>query len=208
MHTPEFRIHFVAFVRVLTLMAFMVATKGWNAAADAQIDEGVSSGDLMVHAGKDISFVAANSRKERCKLITRVIFILNITKVGEYACEFACNLVIVDIPDGIESIGKCAFLCCSSLTTVSFLTTLRLIGYCAFQYCSSLENVDLLHTNLEELGQAAFSFCEELKSMTMPDSLRRGGRHVFHGCSKLVPSNINIKDADAVLAHLRSQQLL
>ncbi|GMH95423.1 hypothetical protein TL16_g13153, partial [Triparma laevis f. inornata] len=49
MHTPEFRRHFVDFVHVQTLMALRMATKGFNVAADALIDEGVRSGKLMVH---------------------------------------------------------------------------------------------------------------------------------------------------------------
>ena len=211
MHTPEFRIHFVEFVHVQTLMAFRVATKGWNAAADAQIDEGVRSGDLMVHGGKDISWRWQYPREERRKLVTRVIFLLNITKVGDYACAYAINLVVVDIPEGVGSIGLRAFKDCTSLTKVSFPTTLTSIGWYAFQSCSSLDNVVLRHTNLQELGSQAFAYCFELKSMTIPDSLQTLDTFVFYGCSKLVPSKIDVNDInnydqDAVIAHLRSQQ--
>ncbi|GMH97867.1 hypothetical protein TL16_g13376, partial [Triparma laevis f. inornata] len=38
-----------------------------------------------------------------------VIFFLNITNVGSYACKLATNLVVVDIPEGIEGIGRYAF---------------------------------------------------------------------------------------------------
>ena len=115
MHTPEFRRHFVGFVPVDALMALRLATKGWNAAADALIDEGVRSGELMVHDEKDISNDAAEARKERCTLVTRVIFFLNITKVGHYACKSAVNLVVVDIPEGVVRISQFAFSGCRSL---------------------------------------------------------------------------------------------
>ncbi|GMH74417.1 hypothetical protein TL16_g06463 [Triparma laevis f. inornata] len=105
MHTPEFKRHFIEFVHVQTLMALRLATKGWNAAADALIDEGVRSGELMVHDGKDIRYDEAQTRIEGRKLVTRVVFLLNITKVGEYACQYASNLVVVDIPEGVDSIG-------------------------------------------------------------------------------------------------------
>ena len=81
MHTPAFRGHFVGFVHVQTLMALRVATKGWNAAADALIDEGVASGAMIVHGGKGISHAKAWAQEKRCKLVTRVIFLLNITNV-------------------------------------------------------------------------------------------------------------------------------
>ena len=212
MHTPEFWRHFVDFVHVEMLMVLRLATKGWNAVADALIDEGVRSGELMVHGGKDISNVETQPRKEGRKLITRVIFLLNITKIGKYACYFAVNLVVVDIPEGVESIGVNAFFRCRSLATVFFPTTLTSIGQQAFHACESLETVDLLLTRLQRLDGWSFEDCSELKSMTIPDSLQTLGKYVFQNCTKIVPSNIDVRlgasDATpAVIAHLRSHQL-
>ena len=79
-----------------------------------------------------------------------------------------------------------------SLTTVSFPTTLAYIGALALAD-SSLENVDLLHTKLQELGHEAFCHCYKLKSMTIPDSLQTFDYAVFTHCSKLVPSNIDVR---------------
>ncbi|GMH67910.1 hypothetical protein TL16_g04795 [Triparma laevis f. inornata] len=209
MHTSAFRIHFFDFVPVDALMALRVATKGWNAAVDALIDEGVRSGELIVHDGKDISFKVGRAREERCKLVTRVVFFLNIMKVGEWACRFAVNLVVVEIPEDVESICDFSFRGYTSLTTVSFPTTLSSIRQGAFNNCASLYNVDLLHTNLQELGQAAFGGCKELKSMTIPDSLQTLGDRVFYNCKALVPSNIDVgfdHDVSAIVAYLCSKQ--
>ncbi|GMI17041.1 hypothetical protein TrLO_g15320 [Triparma laevis f. longispina] len=188
MYTPEFKTHFVKFVHVQTLMALRVATKGWNAAADALIDKGVKSGAIIVHSGNDISWtVVIQARKEKRELVMRVIFLLNITKVGNFGYSFAINLVVVDIPESVKCIGEHAFRFCRSLTTVSFPTTLRSIGHKSFAKCSSLDNVDLLHTNLQELGARAFGGCHELKSMTIPDSLQTLGK----------------EDSNAVITNLR-----
>ena len=124
---------------------------------------------------KDASYGVAYARKERRALVTRVIFLLNVTKVGELACCYAVNLVVVEIPEGVKSIGEMAFMRCASLTTNSFPTTLTSIGVAAFEDCSSLAIVDLLHTNLQELGHGAFNDCSELKSMIIPDSLQTLG---------------------------------
>ncbi|GMH94983.1 hypothetical protein TL16_g13050 [Triparma laevis f. inornata] len=192
MHTPEFRRHFVDFVPVDALMALRSVTKGWNDAADALIDEGVESSELMVHDGMDFSSDEAYAKWERRQLVTRdLIFLLNITKVGDCACKFT-NLIVVDIPEGVHTIGEASFACCRKLTTVSFPTTLKSIGWHAFLECTSLDNVDLLHTNLEEIGAEAFFFCSELKTMTIPDSLQTLGLNVFRDCSKLVPENIDV----------------
>jgi len=113
----------------------------------------------------------AIAREVRRKLVTRAIFLLNITKFGDRTCKYASNLVVVEIPEGVVSISAAAFTACTSLTTVSFPTTLISIGQYAFGECSSLENFDFLHTNLNKLGQTAFGNCSELKSITILDSL-------------------------------------
>ncbi|GMI10661.1 hypothetical protein TrLO_g9005 [Triparma laevis f. longispina] len=206
MHTHGFRRHFIEFVHVQTLMVLRVTTKGWKAVAEALIDEGVKSGELMVHDGNDASYDAADARQQRCKLATRVVFLLNITKVGDYACMYAANLVVVDILEGVQSIGRSTFERCKSSTTVSFLTMLTSIGSSAFRECTSLENVDILHTNLQELCNYAFERCKELKSITIPDSLQTLGYTIVYECAKLVPSNIYDAETKAVVAHLRSLQ--
>ena len=134
---------------------------------DEFISDGVESGTTIVHGGENFEFSEfdedkdeddynhdydyeeqefdeeqADKLKERRKLVTRVIFLLNITKIEEHACEFVAKLVVVEIPEGVESIGFNAFGGCECLTTVSFPTTLTSTGMQAFYDCSSLENAD------------------------------------------------------------------
>ena len=116
------------------------------------------------------------------------------------------NLVAVDIPEGVERIGKMAFYRCYSLNTVSFPTKLTSIGRHAFYNCYILENVNLLHTNLQELGQLAFCECSELKSMTIPDSLQTLDKRIFYYCSKLVPSSIDVS-INAIVTTPRSENM-
>ena len=58
-----------------------------------------------------------------------MIFLQNITKVGNFACHFAINLVVVDIPKGVERIGHGAFFHCKSLTTVFFTEDVEVPWY-------------------------------------------------------------------------------
>ncbi|GMI01431.1 hypothetical protein TrLO_g4914 [Triparma laevis f. longispina] len=193
---------------------FRLVCKQWRDVAEEIIDRDVESGELIVHGGNDISFHDAVDREERRALATRVIFLLNVTKVGDHACIYTVNLVVVSIPEGVVSIGEGAFQSCRSLTTVSFPMTLKSIGDYAFVICSSLDNINLLHTNLQELGRSAFAGCDELESMTIPDSLQKVGDDVFVYSSKLVPSSIDINDeingndvTSKVIAQLRYCQL-
>ncbi|GMH61275.1 hypothetical protein TrST_g12782 [Triparma strigata] len=170
-------------------------------------------GGMIVHGGNDISPNEANSaaRVDRMEQVTKVVFLLNITKVGDLACTYAINLIAVDIPEGITIIGGGSFAGCSSLKVIKFPKSLTSIGNGSFQYCSSLEQVDLLHTNVEELGNLAFCDCESLREMKVPDSLQRfghrvPGHRVFYKCGKLVPEEIDDEDNEAVVAYLRSIQ--
>ena len=97
MFTPKIRRHFVEFVPGDTLMNLKLATKGWKAAADALIEDGVTNGEIIVHDGEDLSWAIVKPRREGRELVTRVIFFLNIKKVGQWACGFAANLIVVDI---------------------------------------------------------------------------------------------------------------
>jgi len=199
MHAPEFRRHLVEYVPDDALTALRLATKPLMREIDNLlrriVANGGQRGKLLVHDANDIRAVVANSNdfKGVRKLATRVVFLLNITKIGINACKDA-NLVVVDIPEGVVVIvNNRAFYECRSLATLSFPTTLITIFDHAFLGCHhSRENVDLLHTNFQEIGYSVFWACLELKSMTIPDSLQTFGNGVFHECSKLVPSNIDV----------------
>ncbi|GMH60040.1 hypothetical protein TrST_g7689 [Triparma strigata] len=221
MHTDDFRRLFVGFVTVDTLVAMRWLDKKWHKVVEKKLIEFENEpfGEIIVHGGNDISRDEAYSdaRKERMKQVTKVIFLLNITKVGNHACYHAVNLVAVDIPEGITSIGVRSFSRCKSLKHIKFPKSLTSAGYGSFRECSSLERVDLLHTNAHELGDQAFLHCTSLREMKVPDSLQRfddlGESHsgfwvagVFSGCSKLVPSSIIVKDDNAIVAYLRSIQ--
>ncbi|GMH97859.1 hypothetical protein TrST_g11249 [Triparma strigata] len=210
MHTDDFRRLFVGFVMVDTLVAMRWLDRKWHKVVEKKLTEFEDEpfGGLIVHGGNDISGDVAYgvARKERMKQVTKVVFLLNITKVGDRACYDANNLVVVDIPEGITVIGDWSFMCCSSLKEIKFPKSLTSIGKWSFEKCSSLEKVDLLHTNVRELGRYAFADCRSLREMKVPDSLQKFGVNLFWGCFKLVTSGINIYENEAVVAYLRSIQ--
>jgi len=215
MHTDDFRRLFVGFVMVDTLVAMRWLDKKWHNVVEKKLTE--LGDDVYVHGGKNINpFVAwSDRRKKRMKKVTKVVFplniekfryLLNITKVGDFGCTFATNLVVVDLPEGITSIGYASFASCSSLKEIKIPKSLTSIGGGSFGNCSSLERVDLLHTNVQELGDYAFDSCTSLREMKVPDSLQTFDEYAFWGCSKLVTSDINVNDNEAVVAYLRSIQ--
>ena len=210
MATDDFRRLFVGFVMLDTLVAMRWLDTKWHKVVEKKLTEFEDEpfGEIIVHGGNDISFTEAwdHARKERMKQVKKVAFLLNVTKVGVNACWFADNLVVVDIPEGITIIGDSSFLRCFSLKDIKFPKSLTSISAYSFASCDSLEQVDLLHTNVQELGDDAFAVCTSLREMKVPDSLQTFGSCVFYNCSKLVPSEIDDLDNEAVVAYLRSIQ--
>ncbi|GMI01922.1 hypothetical protein TrVE_jg4650 [Triparma verrucosa] len=188
-----------------TLVAMRWLDRKWHKVVEKKLIEVGDEpfGEIIVHGGNDISAGAIIYWEEMMEQVTKVVFLLNVTKVGDCACMNAVNLVVVDIPEGITSIGDSSFFDCSSLKEIKFPKSLSKIGSYSFAHCSSLEQVDLLHTNVRELGEGAFLRCKSLREMKVPDSLQTFGEEVFDGCSKLLPS---LHDNEAVVAYLRSIQ--
>ncbi|GMH89588.1 hypothetical protein TrVE_jg6221 [Triparma verrucosa] len=210
MHTDDFRRLFVGFIMVDTLVAMRWLDKKWHKVVEKKLTEFEDEpfGEIIVHGGNDKGDdeAVSGARVERIKQVTKVVFLLNITKVGDRACKFASILVVVDIPEGITSIGQGSFSGCSSLKYIKTPKSLTPISQYSFNFCSSLEKVDLLHTNVEKLGDCAFQSCISLRGMKVPDSLQEFGHAVFLNCSKLVPFDINTYNNEAVVGYLRSIQ--
>ena len=140
MHTDDFRRLFVGFVMADTLVAMRWLDKKWHKVVEKKLTEFEDEpfGGMIVHGGNDISDdeAVSDARYERMKQVTKVVFLLNITKVGDRACAGASNLVVVDIPEGITIIGYESFFYCSSLKDIKFPKPLTSIGDRSFSFCS------------------------------------------------------------------------
>ena len=64
----------------------------------------------------------------------------------------------------MTSIGDCAFMCCSLLTSVEIPNSVTSIGFEAFCYCYSLTSVEI-GNSVETIGQKAFYDCVYLKKL-------------------------------------------
>lgn len=91
----------------------------------------------------------------------------SVTKIGDNAFAYMSNMnKIVDISEGVISIGNRAFVDCSTMKGINFPTT------------------------LEEICRGAFYYCENISSITIPNSLISIKSGVFRACSKLKTINI------------------
>lgn len=88
------------------------------------------------------------------------------------------------IPNGVTSIGDCAFMFCSGLTNVNIPTSVTYIGDEAFAGCHGLTNITFPH-NITSIGYQAFASCSGLTSVTIGNSVSSIGMGAFHDCSRL-----------------------
>ena len=93
------------------------------------------------------------------------------------------------IPDGVESIGYCAFENCSSLTSVTISDSVESIGNGAFDYCANLTSINIPNS-VTNIGRNAFANCGSLTSATIPDSVANIEDYTFSRCTSLARVNI------------------
>ena len=98
------------------------------------------------------------------------------------------------IPDGVNSIGYCAFSGCKSLSSLVIPDSVTSIGDYAFVACESLTDI-VLSDRITSIGGFAFSGCESLTDIVLPDSVTSIGDRAFEGCSSLtslvIPNSVS-----------------
>ena len=124
-----------------------------------------------------------------------VLFNMDKSKLISFRNQEAKSFII---PDGVKSIGKCAFVDCYSLVSISIPNSVTNIGDSAFDGCSSLSNL-VIPNSVTSIGDGAFWGCSSLRSLVIPNSVTSIGAWAFDGCSSLrslvIPNSVTSIDA-------------
>ena len=110
-----------------------------------------------------------------------VLFNMDKSKLSSFRNQEAKSFII---PDGVKSIGKCAFGYCYSLVNISIPNSVTSIGDESFIDCSSLSNL-VIPNSVTSIGAWAFDGCKSLRSFVIPDSVTSIGYSAFSYCSSL-----------------------
>lgn len=102
------------------------------------------------------------------------------------------SIVSIEIPDGVETIGRYAFACCKNLQSVSFSNTVKKIDANAFESCQSLKNI-IIPGSVTSIGAEAFEYCSSLTNVELCDGIETINRYAFNECSNL--TTISIPDS-------------
>ena len=126
-----------------------------------------------------------------------VLFNMDKSKLISFRNQEAKSFII---PDGVKSIGKCAFGYCYSLVNISIPNSVTSIGEESFIDCSSLSNL-VIPNSVTSIGDSAFWGCSSLRSLVIPNSVTSIGYSAFDGCSSLsslvIPNSVTSIDDSA-----------
>ena len=102
----------------------------------------------------------------------------SVTVIGDSAFEKNLQLVSINIPAGVTSIGKRAFAECSNLAVIAIPDSVTVIGDSAFEGCSRLVSVTL-GKGITSIGTKVFKRSELSKGIIIPDSVKSIGEEAF-----------------------------
>lgn len=93
---------------------------------------------------------------------------------------------VVEIPDGVETIGSCAFLGYDNyeLEEVIIPESVNIIEKDAFTCCRNLKKI-VMPKRLKRIDNGAFSFCDHLKSIKIPEGVESLSCDTFSDCHNL-----------------------
>lgn len=119
----------------------------------------------------------------------------SVTSIGESAFDHCNNLQEITLPESIMRIDKYAFADCTSLRKITISKNVTL-GDGLFAGCTGLVSVEIMDGVLG-ITDRMFKGCSNLRSVTIPESVYFIGLNAFCGCAGL--SNIVIpKDVTSI----------
>ena len=115
-----------------------------------------------------------------------------VKSIGKCAFGYCYSLVNISIPNSVTSVGDESFIDCSSLSNLVIPNSVTSIGAWAFDGCKSLRSF-VIPDSVISIGYSAFSYCSSLRSLIIPNSVTSIGDEAFRGCSSL--SRLAIPDS-------------
>ena len=155
-------------------------------------------GLLNTNDFKELYDIANKSLMNTSMYISDLTYLLMVAGIDplKYMYEipkeyFAYNndLISIDIPSNIKSIGYYAFSNCTNLANITIPSSVTNIRSYAFENCSGLTSI-IIPDSVTSIGSYVFSRCSMLTSITIPDSVISIGTGAFCDCLGLTSVTI------------------
>lgn len=133
--------------------------------------------------------VEITSYPEDAKALTipRYLNGIPVTHIGPSACRRSSLSGVLEIPEGITTIGSNAFDGCTGLTgDLTIPSSVTMIGKGAFRGCTGFNGKLSIPHGVQTIGDRTFAHCNSLTGdLTLPASITVIGEYVFSCCSGL-----------------------
>lgn len=122
---------------------------------------------------------------ERSRLIscltdaTMIIVPKTVTTIGSLAFSRRSKLKKVQLPEGLERIGRDAFSDCNALEEITIPASVKTIDPYAFASCDGLKKVSFLGIP-EHIARTTFSDCDNLMSIIVPEGEEKKFSKMLH----------------------------
>lgn len=142
-----------------------------------------------------------------CKSLKEIIMPDTVTDLSEFTFSYCQSLEKVKISSGVKKLGTCCFDH-TALKSVVIPDGIESIGGCAFRDCAELTEVTLPYT-LTSMGEQVFTRCEKLTEVVVPDGVPAFRDYAFYGCTSLknlvIPDSVTVISDNALLASYDDQ---
>lgn len=146
-----------------------------------------------------ILYSADRTRLVSCLTDAAMVIVPKTVRViGSLAFTRRAKLKKVQLPDGLERIGRDSFSDCDALEEVVIPASVKTIAPYAFGGCESLKKVTFLG-EVQSLSRTAFSDCFNLYTILVPAGKEKAYRKILHIISEsdtLVLGNEHVASAD------------
>lgn len=146
-----------------------------------------------------ILYSADRTRLVSCLTDAAMVIVPKTVRViGSLAFTRRAKLKKVQLPDGLERIGRDSFSDCDALEEVVIPASVKTIAPYAFGGCESLKKVTFLG-EVQSLSRTAFSDCFNLYTILVPQGKEKAYRKILHITSEsdtLVLGNEHVASAD------------
>ncbi|MBQ7958049.1 MAG: leucine-rich repeat domain-containing protein [Clostridia bacterium] len=122
---------------------------------------------------------------EKWYIITNNLVSVNlpdtVKTIGDYAFAYNGSLETVNIPSGVTEIPQECFFGCKKMVNMNLPDSVREIGSSAFEGCKVLESVEI--KGVVNVGDKAFYQCNKLVNVAFSDSLKSIGSSALQYCT-------------------------
>ena len=191
-----------AFARCISLESVCIPASvekmGKNAFVD--LDSKVVNNESEAYViDNNILYDADRTRLVSCLTDAAMVIVPKTVRViGSLAFTRRAKLKKVQLPDGLERIGRDSFSDCDALEEVVIPASVKTISPYAFCGCESLKKVTFLG-EVQSLSRTAFSDCFNLYTILVPAGKEKAYRKILHITSEsdtLVLGNEHVALAD------------